>query len=262
MIMICKNIRNMLMISALLIASVILGACGIGSDEPDHVEYTEDQTLNIAMVSDIVSMDVHKTTSDYLVPMNVFDTLFIVEKNADGTSKIEKGLVDDYDISVDGLTYNFVLKDSIEFSDGTPLLADDVKFTFERMLTLPDSQQSDYAISIAGAQDILDGKTDDLKGITVEDGTHFTITLSEPFSGFLAQLATPSTSILSRTIVTEAGDDFGMVPEKTIGTGPYVITSWEKGSGLTFEYNPRYWGDEPSVKKSTGKGNRRSIGDR
>lgn len=244
-----KSARNIFMILALLIASMFLGACGKDSDGAGAVEYTDDQTLNLAMVSDMVSMDVHRTTSDYIVPMNVFDTLFIIEKDADGTPEIKKGLVDDYDISVDGLTYNFKLKDNIEFSDGTPLSADDVKFTFERMLTLPDSQQTDYAISIVGAQDLLDGKTNDLKGITVEDGTHFTITLSEPFSGFLAQLATPSASILSRTIVTDAGDDFGVVPEKTIGTGPYVITSWEKGSGLTFEYNPRYWGNEPSVKK-------------
>lgn len=232
----------------LLGAALFLSACG-GNSAANTTEWTEDQTLNIAINDDIVSMDVHKTTNDYLVPMNVFDTLFTVVKKSDGTSSIEKSLVDDYDISVDGLTYNFTLKKDIVFSDGTPLSADDVKFTFERILTLPDSQQTDYATPIKGAKDLLEGKATELSGITVEDGTHFSITLAEPFSGFLAQLATPATSIFSRSIVTNAGDDFGVVCEKTIGTGPYIVTSWERGSGLTFEYNPRYWGKEPSVKK-------------
>lgn len=243
-----KHIKiSCIVLSTVLMASSLLCACG-GSDKSGDAG-GGDRTLHIATNSDIVSMDAHKTTNDYLVPMNVFDTLFTVVKSSDGTTSIEKNLVEDYDVSVDGLTYYFTLKEGITFSDGTPLLADDVKFTFERMLTLPDSEQTDYAISIDGAQDLMDGKADELRGITVDDGTHFTITLSEPFAGFIAELATPSTSIFSRSLVTAAGDDFGVVPEKTIGTGPYVVTSWERGSGLTFEYNPRYWGEEPSVKK-------------
>lgn len=253
------TIKKIITAAAVLTAVFFLGACqkaspAAGTGGGDVASgAAADKELHIALNADIVSMDVHKTTNDYIVPMNVFDTLFTIVKNSDGTTSIEKSLVDDYSISDNGLTYTFSLKDGIVFSDGTPLTADDVKFTFERILTLPDSQQTDYAISIDGAQEMLDGKTDELRGITVQDDTHFTITLAEPFSGFLAELATPSTSILSRSLVTAAGDDFGNVPEKTIGTGPYIISSWERGSGLTFDYNPRYWGEEPSVKKVTAK---------
>ena len=253
------TIKKIITAAAVLTAVFFLGACQKASPAAETgggdaaSGAAADKELHIALNADIVSMDVHKTTNDYIVPMNVFDTLFTIVKNSDGTTSIEKSLVDDYSISDDGLTYTFSLKDGIVFSDGTPLTADDVKFTFERILTLPDSQQTDYAISIDGAQEMLDGKTDELRGITVQDDTHFTITLAEPFSGFLAELATPSTSILSRSLVTAAGDDFGNVPEKTIGTGPYIISSWERGSGLTFDYNPRYWGEEPSVKKVNAK---------
>ena len=236
-----------LVILAILAAAFVLGACG----KKSGANGGDDATLRIALNSDIVSMDVHKTTNDYLVPMNVFDTLFTVVKSSDGSSSIEKSLVDDYKISDDGLTYDFTLRSGVVFSDGTKLTADDVKFTFERILTLPDSEQTDYAISIAGAQELMDGDSDELTGITVKDDTHFTITLAEPFAGFLAQLATPSTSIMSRSIVEKAGDDFGNVPEKTLGSGPYVVTSWERGSKLTFDYNPLYWGPEPSVKHVT-----------
>ncbi|MBO5551750.1 MAG: ABC transporter substrate-binding protein [Lachnospiraceae bacterium] len=210
---------------------------------------TGDAVLRIAESKDIVTMDVHKTTDDYLLPMNVFDTLFSFKKNDDGSTEIVNRLVEDYDISEDGKTYHFTLREGVEFSDGTPLKAQDVKFTFECMLSLPESEQTDYAIAIDGAQELMDGKADSLKGITVEDDRNFSITLSEPFAGFIPSLATPSTSIFSEKIVTEAGEDFGTVPEKTIGTGPYIIREWNRGSGLVFEYNPRYWGEEPSVKR-------------
>ncbi len=216
-------------------------------------EAAGDAVLRIAIKSDIVSMDVHKTSNDYLVPMNVFDSLFEAVKNDDGSVSIEPSLVESYEMSEDGLTYNFTLREGVRFSDGTPLTSEDVKFTFERLLTLPDSQQVDYGSSILGANELMEGKATELEGIKVEDDRHFSITLSEPFPVFLAELATPSASIFSKKIVTEAGDDFGIVPEKTIGTGPYVVTGWERGSGLSFAYNPLYWGDEPSVKEVTVK---------
>ena len=239
--------KTVLLAGTLIIFALCLTACGDKAVTGDDIP--EEQTLHLAINADIVSMDVDKTTNDYIVPMNVFDTLFTVVKNSDGTTSIEKSLVDDYDISADGLEYSFTLRDGVVFSDGTSLTSNDVKFTFERMLSLPDSQQTDYAIAIDGAQELMEGKADSLRGFTVEDGTHFTIRLAEPFAGFLAELATPSCSILSKASVTAAGDDFGVVPEKTIGSGPYIITSWERGSSLTFVYNPRYWGKEPSAKK-------------
>ncbi len=228
-----------------LFAAVALAGC----KDKAQADAGQAEPLRLAMSADIVTMDVHKTSIDYMVPMNVFDTLFTFKKNEDGSTQIENDLAEEYELSADGLTYEFTLRDGVVFSDGTPLMASDVKYTFERMLTLPDSAQTDYALVIDGAQDLMDGKADSLRGITVEDNRHFSIKLAKPFAGFIASLATPSTSIFSEKLVTEAGDDFGSIPEKTIGTGPYIIKEWTKGSGLVFEYNPRYWGEEPSVKR-------------
>ena len=242
-----KHIHTGKLIIAYITAAVAVFA--VGCKESSSGSASSDSELHIALNSDIVTMDVQKTSNDYLVPMNVFDTLFTVARKNDGTMEFKKNLIEDYDISTDGLKYHFTLRDDVVFSDGTPLTADDVKFTFERMLSLPDSEQADYAVTIDGAEDVLSGDANELRGITVDDKTHFTITLSKPFSGFLAQLCTPSTCILSRSVVTKAGDGFGIECDKTIGTGPYKITSWTRGSELVFEYNPLYWGEEPSVKK-------------
>lgn len=207
----------------------------------------EDGTLRVALNTDIQTMDVHKTNNDYMVPLNVFDRLFEIKTNADGSTELVKSLVEDYTVSDDGLTYNFTLRSGLVFSDGTPLTANDVKYTFTRMLALPDSVQTDYAASIAGADAVMDGTATELEGITVIDDTHFTVTLSEPFAGFLYELATASCSIMSEKNVEEAGDQFGLDCSKTIGSGPYVVTSWTRDSSIVLDANPNYWGEKPTV---------------
>lgn len=250
-------------LSAALLASM-LAACGgsasstpaassadaasdTGASSSTATAAAEDGTLRVALNTDIQTMDVHKTNNDYMVPLNVFDRLFEIKTNADGSTELVKSLVEDYTVSDDGLTYNFTLRSGLVFSDGTPLTANDVKYTFTRMLALPDSVQTDYAASIAGADAVMDGTATELEGITVIDDTHFTVTLSEPFAGFLYELATASCSIMSEKNVEEAGDQFGLDCSKTIGSGPYVVTSWTRDSSIVLDANPNYWGEKPTV---------------
>lgn len=208
---------------------------------------TDGKTLRIAWSYDMQTMDVHKTSDNYSVPLNIFDRLFEIQLNDDGTTELAKSLVEDYEISEDGLTYSFTLRSGLVFSDGTPLTASDVEFTFTRMLALPESVQTDFAAAIAGADELMDGTADTLAGFEVVDDTHFVVTLGAPFAGFLYQLATPSCCIFSKANVESAGDDFGLVVDRTIGSGPYVITSWVKNSQVLLELNPNYWGEKPSV---------------
>ncbi len=242
-------------LAAFAAVGILLSGCGgkggssagKGTDSTSSAQ--EEAVLHLAMKDDLVTLDTQKTSNDYITPMNVFDTLFTINKKADGSTEILNSLAKNYDVSEDGLIYHFTLRDGVVFSDGTPLVADDVLFTFERILTIPDSAQTDFVIAIDGAQELLDGEADSLRGMKVEDDTHFTVTLAEPFAGFIAELAAPSTAIYSRSIVTKAGDDFGVVPEKTIGTGPYIIKEWNRGSGLVFEANPLYWGEKPTAQR-------------
>jgi len=214
----------------------------------DTQEQTEDlKVLHAAWVTDMQTMDVHKTTNNYSIPQNVFDRLLEVKLNEDGTTQLVNSLASDYTVSEDGLTYSFTLRDDVKFSDGTPLTSDDVLFTFTRMFTLPESVQTDFTTVIKGAQAVLDHEAETLEGIHVIDDTHFEILLEQPFAGFLAVLATPTCSIMSRANVESAGDDFGLVPEKTIGSGPYKVTQWTLNSSVTLERNPFYWGTPASA---------------
>ena len=243
-------------LSAALLAGVLTGCGGgnttgssasAGSGASAETASGGDGTLRLAWAADIQTMDVHKTTDNYMVPLNIFDRLFEIENDENGTPQLVNSLAADYTVSEDGLTYDFTLQEGVTFSDGTPLTANDVKYTFTRMISLPESVQSSMGSMIAGAAELQAGTAQELTGITVTDDTHFTITLTAPFAGFLYELATPACSIMSEANVTAAGDSFGLDPAQTIGSGPYVVTSWTRDSGMVLDLNPNYWGETPDV---------------
>ena len=206
-----------------------------------------DETLHVGWSKDIQTMDVHKTTDNYMVPLNIFDRLLEVRLNEDGSTELVNSIAKNYSVSDDGMTYSFELRDDVYFSDGTQLTSADVEATFTRMFALPESVQTDFTTCIKGSQDIIDGKADTLEGLHVTDDLHFEITLEEPFAGFLAVLATPTCCIMSKANLEDAGDDFGVVPEKTIGSGPYMVTEWVANDGLQMVRNPHYWGEPASA---------------
>ena len=199
----------------------------------------EEGLLRLAVTEAVSTMDVQKTTEFYQLPLNIYERLFDIRVKEDGSTELMNGLAEDYSVSADGLTYRFTIRGDAFFSDGTPVKASDVAFTFTRMLALPESVQTDFADMILGAEAVMKGEKDTPEGIRVLDDRHLEITLSEPFAGYIYQLATPSCSILSEKAVKAAGDDFGTTAETAVGSGPYKVTEFSK-TGITLVKNPYY----------------------
>lgn len=205
-----------------------------------------EKVLRLASESDILTMDVALTTDDYFIPHNVFDRLFEIKVQPDGSTDIVPSLVESYSVSEDGLTYSFKLVEGVTFSNGDPLTAEDVKYTFEHLLTVPGACNYDIAQEVAGAQALLDGEAQELTGITVEDDYNFTLTLESVNAGYLAELTSPAMSIIDKeTVESVAG--FGMEPADTIGSGPYVVSEWVPNDHFTLTRNENYWGEAPDA---------------
>ena len=264
-----RNMRkNAVLVTALLLIITLLcggmAGCGTANSEaaPDGSAGTDEDAgtaaaaepglVRLALSDPIETMDVHKNTEDYMLPLNIYERLFDIRVNDDGSTGLANGLAEDWSVSDDGLTYHFTLREDAYFSNGTPVKASDVAFTFTRMLALPDSRQTDFADMILGAPAVMAGQTNTLEGIRVLDDRNLEITLSEPFAGYLYQLATPSCSILSEAFVTEAGDAFGTDAEHTIGSGPYRAAEFTD-TRIVLERNPYYCcheGEELTVSRA------------
>lgn len=248
-----KRIVVVLMICAMMLSAAACGSTAAqpaaAAEAPAAAQNVESGFLRVAALYDISTMDVTQTTDNYMVPMNIFDRLFESEVEADGSTAIVPSLCESYVVSDDGLTYTFTLREGVVFSNGSALTASDVQYTFERLLT-SGGVNDDIPLEVAGAEALQNGEADTLEGFTVIDDHHFSITLNAANAGFVAELTGPAISVVDRETM-ETVQNFGLSCEDTIGTGPYKVTEWVVNDHYTLEYNDKYWGDEPSVKKMT-----------
>ena len=209
----------------------------------------DSKTLKVAFGSDITTMDVQKTSSDYCIPLNIYDRLFEIKLKDDGTTELQNSLCEDYSVSDDGLVYTFQLREGVKFSNGEDLTASDVLYTFVRNLTVDQGVNYDFMNVILGADALYNGETDKLEGFEIIDDYNFKVTLAAPFGGFVYQLATPACSIYDEQSTEKAGDKFGIDASVTVGSGPYMVDSWTVNSSIILVKNPNYWGEAPSAER-------------
>lgn len=229
---------------ALMLVSGSLCACSGGSvkeetDTSDYIVTTWDEPS---------TYDFQCTTLYYNTAYCVFDRLVKMERGRGDRPVIKPSLAESWDISDDGCSYSFHLREGVKFSNGSELTSSDVKYTLTRLLTHPESSNRDIAECILGAGELESGKAKELRGFSEKDDLNFTITLSEPFEAFLACMSMPGASILDETSTEAAGERFGKDVEAATGTGPYILKNWKEGEGMLFEANPDCWAGPPKNK--------------
>ena len=236
-----------MLLPALIILVLSLSSCAGGADadiQGDQSEYdTSDYIVSIWDEPD--NVDFQCTTIYYNIAYNVFDRLVTMDPDENGVTSTQPSLAESWEVSSDGRKYTFHLADNIKFSNGSPLTSSDVQYTFERLLTHPDSCNKDIAESILGAGALESGSADSLIGFYIIDDQNFSITLEEPFEAFLACLTMPGASILDEETTEEAGDRFGTDPEYIIGTGSYILDEWVPGKGMLLSANKDCWAGPP-----------------
>jgi peptide/nickel transport system substrate-binding protein len=149
---------------------------------------------------------------------------------------LENGL-----ISADGLTYTFPLRQGVVFHDGTPFTAHDVKFSWDRAMTM------DLPEGNAGIMQDLIASTE-----VVDDYT-FRVTLQRPSAAFLNSIVLAMvSSVVSQDAVEANGGVEAGVPNQfmagnMVGTGPYKFVVWNRSENIQLEVNDDYWGDKANL---------------
>jgi peptide/nickel transport system substrate-binding protein/oligopeptide transport system substrate-binding protein len=146
-------------------------------------------------------------------------------------------------ISADGKTWTFTLRKGVMFSNGMPMTADDVKYSIVRMLDPklgPPVSYCETANDIyEGSHAFITGKATDVSGIQVVDPYTIRFVLANPLSVFPFFLAEGCNFVVPKAVAsTESESDFSNHP---IGTGPFMLQSYQKGVQATFVKNPHYF---------------------
>jgi hypothetical protein len=207
---------------------------------------SSDNIVRTAIKSDIQTIDMHKTSNNYMVPLNVFDRLVEVEVK-DGKSEIVPSLAKSWDISEDGKTYILHLMEGVKFHNGEDFKADDVVYSLNRIVTVQGAVNSSFVSQIEGFDELANGVATELSGVKAIDDYTVEIKLKEPYAGFMASLAAAPVSILDEKTTTMAGDKFGIEPESTVGTGPFKLKEWKLNEGIELVKNENYWKEAPKI---------------
>jgi peptide/nickel transport system substrate-binding protein len=180
--------------------------------------------LRLGQTGDVKSFD-GPTISDnnsIWTMLLIYDQL--TRPTEDGRS-VEPSLAQSWDISADGKTYTFHLRPGVKFHDGSPVTAEDVKFSVERAAFLKASQ---WSFIFTG-----------FKSMEVVDAHTVRAHLSAPRAPFLSDVALFAASVLPKKLVESMGEQKFF--QNPIGTGPFMFKSWAKGSEIIFTRNPHHF---------------------
>ncbi|MFC3749474.1 ABC transporter substrate-binding protein [Paenibacillus sp. GCM10012306] len=177
-------------------------------------------TFTYGRPASVTSFDLHNqiTANNAFAIDKVFEPLVAF----DSEGKIVDWLAKSHSISPDGLTYTFVLRDGLKFSNGTEVTAEDAVFSIQRHLTVGGP------LAIAAQ----------VASLKAEDAKTLVITLKEPYTPFISELTNFSNGILPNKFGGVTEEEFFKNP---IGTGPFVVEKWDPAGDLTFSKNPNYW---------------------
>lgn len=211
------------LLSVLLIVSMLLTGCGKKANKDDANNDGIKDTLVIGAAAEINTLDL-LTQNDQInniVLKTTHETLLYPTNEAEFLPK----LAESYEYT-DDTTLVIKLRHDVKFNDGTPMTAEDVKFTYEMCL------DSTAASAVAG-----------LVSVDVIDDYTVQMNLESYNNEFIANLASVPVSIQSK-----AAYDSGMEKPYLVGTGPYKFEEWVSGDHVTVTRNENYWDPEHAGK--------------
>ena len=229
-------------VAAVVGAAMVLTACGGGNNAAattaaaggSETQATAESSgggnitktdIVFAQASDVVTLDPagqQDTTSGVLMK-HVYSTLMDV----DDDGNLVPDLAESYEMKSD-TEYTFTLRQDACFSDGTPVTAKDVKFTFDRAKDMPKTKSN----------------TSKIEEVIADDDHHVTFKLTQPYAAFKTIVTSSNLSIVSEAAVTAAGESYGDV-DNVLGSGEFTVTEWVPNDHYTLTRNEKYWGEMP-----------------
>lgn len=167
--------------------------------------------------------------------------------STDENNRIIPGAAESFDVSDDGLTYTFHLRDNLKWSDGTSFTAEDFVYTWKR--AVDPKTASPYAAEllnyVKGFEEASRPDAPDLDKLCVSapDPVTFTVELSRPCAFFDKICAFGSLMPVQKRMV-EKNDQWALTPETYITNGAYKLTEYTPGEAIVMEKNENYWDSE------------------
>ncbi len=198
------------------------------SSEPDHI----DPALN-------------STVDGGCLAVNSFEGL--MRYNADG--ELEPACAESYEVSEDGLTYTFTMRDGLKWSNGADLTAKDFEYSWKRLANPETAADYSYLCAMFAGYDETTGLAED-DVVASDDGKTLTVKLAAVTPYFLDLCAFPAFMPVYQDVVDNNSDWANDASDNFVTNGAYSLETWNHDSNMVYVRNPYYWdADSVSVEK-------------
>ncbi len=224
-----------------LATTALLCACG-GSKETAQSSEAKKNILNVAADIELSSMDTGVATDGYS-----FDAIAAVIEGLyqlDAEGNPVPGIAESTEVSPDGKTYTFKLRDA-KWSDGSPVKAQDFVFAWRRLADPATASEYSYMLDVAGIKNaaaITKGEmSKENLGVTAIDDKTLKVELNYAVPFFYQLMAFPSFYPISEDFYNKYKDQYALTPEALLANGPFKLTTWNQGSGYELTKNDKYY---------------------
>lgn len=218
-----------------LLLGLLCSAMSLGAWQAASAATAQD-TLVIGKPADPQTLDPAVTfdNNDWTITYPSYQRLVSYKTDGDKSStEVTGDLAESWTVSPDNLVWEFKIKPGNKFDDGTAVDAAAVKFSFDRLMTLKQGPSGAFP------EDMV---------VAVIDPQTIRFTLKTPFAPFLFTLAHNGASIVNPLVANKGAETNAWLSSHTAGSGPFRLTSWQKGQSVTMEPNPYFAGPKPAFK--------------
>jgi oligopeptide transport system substrate-binding protein len=217
-----------------------------------------DQTLRVLLTDQPGSLDPGQTQYAYETAVLRAISEPLLKPSADLTGVVPAA-AQSYDVANGGSVFVFHLRPTAEYSDGTPVMAQDFVYAWQRLidprLAAPEGPFFAGAILNGDKVSILDPQRDaatidaalNTLGLKALDDYTFQVTLSQPDPAFIWLAAMPAAAPVRQDIVKKNGDKWAASPGTLITNGPFKVTEMVPNDHIKVVPNPHYWGARPTL---------------
>jgi len=240
-----KHISVVVLVLAMVLSLASCGKTGTTASPAASTAAKTGGTLNVMTEVEVASLDpqVADDGTSFEVIADFTDGL----KQMDASGKVIDALCAKEDISKDGLTYTFKIRDDANWSNGDPVTAADFVFGWQRAVDPKTASEYSYMMSdigqIKNAADIIAGKKNvtDL-GVTAVDSKTLQVQLNVPVSYFDQLLYFPTYYPVNQKFYESCGATYATSPETVLSNGAFTLTSYQPAAtSFTLVKNPKYY---------------------
>lgn len=239
--------KKRLILSMCLVIALAVSACG-KKDNDNNNEQTNAPGATVTSVKDLkVQIGPNPETLDPALNsavdggnmlLHTFECLLVVDEDG----KLAPGQAKTWDISEDGLTWTFHLRDGLKWSNGEALTANDFVYSWKRVCD-PEIA-APYAETVLGMvkgyEEAIAGNIDAL-AVSAPDDKTFVVELNSNCSFFGSLAAFATLSPVNEAIVTANKDTWAVNATTYVSNGPFYMKEWVPGSHITLAKNPNFW---------------------